>query len=107
MEESWYVVVLLTQDLVLDDRVDQQDLGRWKPLALFHAWQQPLTHDRPQAVGQRRSDEAVLAAIEELQDAGEAELSIRAVERPQHEVPRLGRLDGGEHRFAVAHLADQ
>ena len=45
--------------------------------------------------------------IEEFQDAGEAQLGIGTMQRAQHQVAGFGRLDGGQHRLAVAHFANQ
>ena len=55
------------------------------------------------------SDERINAcsARVELQNPRESLLGVAAVQGPQHEVPRLGRLDRRQHRFTITQLADQ
>ena len=75
-------------------------------LPCFEAGQQALHHDRLQAVGERRADEIVFLAREELENAGERLFRIAAVNRTQHQVTCFRRLDGRQHGFLVTQLAD-
>ena len=68
---------------------------------------QLLGHDPLQRHGQLHPHLVLLRGGEHVDDAVDRLGGVLGVERAEHEVPGLGRRQGGADRLEVAHLADQ
>jgi len=69
--------------------------------------QEPLRDDPAEHACEDRADLGLLALREELDQPADRLGGVDRVERREHEVSRLGRLQGGLGRLRVAELTDQ
>ena len=94
-------------DLVEGPARGHQHLDGRDPALPVDPLQEPLADDPPQRPGQREAGLVLLVGREEVDDPVDGLGGVDGVQRREHQVPGVGRREGGPDGLRVAHLADE